>query len=452
MQITSKILILFSVLCFVWGILSAREAEPKRKPIRLPGLENGVMKIRDVPGTGEENSVEMPQIRVDNRRIRYVKRNPDGTVTLPGGGLKTNRKQKWRKETPVPFDSLAANVTGKISKLGIQWTPLRTPGTVHGVRIPDVQLSADQSLFAFVETTGEPDGPYGSRIILMNSHNWNILRIISTDRLIKRICFMNGTTKLAALCETQPVMKQKAGLAVFHLKSGEETAFRVLPAALSSNIISDNRGRLYLSHKTKNEIWRFEQNIFRDYRILRTDSKNPIIAISPNGQYIAAGSGEKGVIRVYKLSDLRPIFNAKLPKDYPLSQLIFIDNEKQFFCAADPLQNTAAIVVRDQQSFELKGNNAGFNAITGDGKYLIHCKKVRGELEVIHGESLDRENFVVPEMIHPVTRGGDPVFVFPLEASGTLAVLDSKGNFYLLYLPKNGKRYQKETVFMPVNN
>ena len=140
-----------------------------------------------------------------------------------------------------------------------------------------------------------------------------------------------------------------------------------------------------------------------------------------------------------------------MPENYPIVQLIFIDNDKQFLCAADPLQNTAAIVLRDQQTFDLKGNSAGFNTITGDGKYLIHCKKVRGELEILNVNTLDKENSVIPENIAPLTKGGDPAFVFPLEASNTIAILDTKGNFYLLHLPRDAKKYQKETVFMPVN-
>jgi hypothetical protein len=88
---------------------------------------------------------------------------------------------------------------------------------------------------------------------------------------------------------------------------------------------------------------------------------------------------------------------------------------------------------------------------TGDGKYLIHCKKVRGELEIINTETLVKERAVIPETIVPQTRGADPAFVFHLEASGTIAILDTKGNFYLLHLLKNGRKYQKETIFMPVD-
>ena len=450
MQNTNKILILFAVLFFVWGGLHATEQKQKR--IKLPGLENGVLKIRDVPGADDsEDKHYSPTINVDKRRIRYVKRNPDGSVTHPGGGLKTNRRQSWSKVTPVPVDSLAALIAGKKTAMGTQWAPTRIPGTVHGVRIPDVQLSVDQSLFAFVETTGNTDGPNGSRIVLMNAHDWNVIRVIYTDRIVKRLCFIGSTQKIAALCENQSAMKQKSGLAIFHLKHGGEIAFRVLPSALSGNMLSDRNGRLYISHREKNEIWRFEQEITRDYRILRTDSKNPVSALSPNGKFLAAASPENGLIRIYKISDLRPIRSTKMPENYPIVQLIFIDNDKQFLCAADPLQNTAAIVLRDQQTFDLKGNSAGFNTITGDGKYLIHCKKVRGELEILNVNTLDKENSVIPENIAPLTKGGDPAFVFPLEASNTIAILDTKGNFYLLHLPRDAKKYQKETVFMPVN-
>ncbi len=450
MQSINKILIPVSVLFFVWGTLFAQQQEPPRKKIKLPGLENGVLKIQDVPGVQEETTEEKPEIFVDNRRIRVVKRNPDGTVTLPGGGLKTIRKQKWKKETPLPPDSLAAEITGAKSPMGIQWTPLRIAGTVQGVRLPDVQLSLDQSLFAIVETTGKVEGPWGSRIILMNSHNWNIIRILTTERVITRLCFINGTQQIAALCNAQPVMKQNAGLAVFHLKSGKETAFRQLPDAVSGSMISDYNGHIYIAHREKKQVWRFEKDITQFPKTIRTNDVNPVIALSPNGKFFAVSSSS-GKITLHKVSDMRPITSIKAPENYPFSQIIFIDNDKQLFCAANPLQNSSAVVLRNRQFFELNGNNAGFNAITGDGKYLIHCKKVRGEIEVINTETLVKESAVIPETVSPQTRGGDPAFVFHLEASGTIAVLDTKGNFYLLYLPKNGRKYQKETVFMPVD-
>lgn len=450
MRMMNKILITVSVLFFVWGGLHAQTQKPERKKIQLPGLENGVLKIQNVPGVQDNTAEVKPEIIVDNRRIRFVKRNPDGTVTLPGGGVRSTRKREWKKETPVPPGCLAAEITGKISPMGIQWTPLRFPGTVQGVRLPDMQLSLDQSLFAIVETTGKTEGPWGSRIILMNSHNWNIIRIINTDRLIKRICFMNGTHQLAAVCGEQPIMKQSAGLAVFHLKSGRETAFRKLPAGLCGSMFSDYNGRIYIAHKEKKQIWRFEKDITGYPKTVRTTDANPVIAMSPNGKLFAVSTSQ-GVVELRKISDLRTLSRIKAPENYPFSQIIFIDNDKQLFCAADPLRNTAAVVLRNRQTFELTGNNAGFNAITGDGKHLIHCKKVRGEIEIINVDTLDKEKSVIPEIVQPVTRGGDPAFVFSLEASGTLAILDTQGNFYVLYYPRNGKKYQKETIFRPVD-
>lgn len=450
MQSINKILITVSVLFFVWGALFAQQQEQPRKKIKLPGLENGALKIQDVPGVQEETTEEKPEIFVDNRRIRFVKRNPDGTVTLPGGGLKTSRKQKWKKETPLPPDSLAAGITGAKTQMGIQWTPLRMAGTVQGVRLPDMQLSLDQSVFAIVETTGKVEGPWGSRIILINSHNWNIIRIITTERQITRLCFIHNTQQIAALCKSQPVMKQDAGLAVFHMKTGKETAFRQLSDSLSGSMFSDYNGRIYIAHREKKQVWRFEKDIMQYPKTIRTNDADPVIALSPNGKLFAVSSSS-GQITLHKVSDLRPIASIKAPENYPFSQIIFIDNDKQLFCAANALRNSAAIVLRNRQFFELNGYNAGFNAITGDGKYLIHCKKVRGELEIINTETLVKERAVIPETIVPQTRGADPAFVFHLEASGTIAILDTKGNFYLLYLLKNGKKYQKETIFMPVD-
>lgn len=426
------------------------EANAPRKKVILPGLEGGALKIQKTPGFSEEQPEEIPQIEVDNRQIRTMEKNPDGSAPeLHGGGLTTTRRQNWEKRTPLPADSLAAKISGKEGKTSLQWVPTRIPGSVYGTRLPDLALSNDQSVFAFVETTGKEDGPFGSRIVLMNAHSWTVIRIIETERQIIKVCFAGNTMNLAAVCKKQDELKQFAGLAVFHLKSGKEVSFRKLPESLCGQMLSDRSGRIYLGDKAKTELRRFQlPDETNEPQIIAVDEVDPVLALSPNGKLLAVG-GTNGRINLYKISDMRPISTVNIPKGYPLSQIIFIDNNKSFICAAKPDSNTPSFVLRANQVFHLQGYSSGFNSITPDGKTLIHAKKVNGELEMLNPVSLQQEDRVIPDSIQPVTRGGDPQFVFFLEANRTFAVLDSKGNFYLLYHPKREKKFQKETIFMP---
>ncbi len=422
-----------------------KPAPVPRKKIVLPGLENGVLKLQEDPAD-EQKRTEKKEILSDTRQIHYWEPSQvQGDFHLPGGGQRTNRKQTWHKETPVMPSSWAAEIPSD-HRL-IQWIPQIRQGESIGSRLQDAVLSADQSVFVFVERTGEQQGPYGSRIILLNACTWRIMKIFEIPRKINRIVLSGTGHYVIALCGEQEDMKQRYGLSVIRLDTGKEQQFTPLHKSLNGSFLCDRDNYIYIASTAKNEIAVYSAGkISGEPEILKTAAPDVALALSPDGKRVAAAN-RNGSIEFFKTADRRLLQTEKLASAYPVRQLVFLDNSRNFICAPDVLSDRSSIVYRDRQVFELNGRSGGWNGLSGDGQHILHLKKVNGEIEYVNAVTLQKEKSVIPEQIQPRT-GSDPFRVFYLDVTDITAVLDQRGNFYLLHLPEGAKKFQKETIFM----
>lgn len=411
----------------------------------LPGLDGGVLQLKNDP-TAERTAEKLPEIRDQGNTIRMI---PDtgSNLPLPGGGESTARKQTWDKMTPVPPHSLAARLKRTDGML-VQWAPRRVSGSISGVRLPSAALSCDGSVLAIAELFGAESGPFGTRIILLNTHNWRILKIIEIKRKIGKIVFAGSTVYLATLCEGQPVLNQPGGLSLIRLDSGLEEQFVRLPSSCTGDLGASRTGCIFAADSQSGEIRYFEPGKTDQPGIIRTSAPAKL-GFSPDGKLLAAANA-KGSIEIFKLSDFRLLNTITLPQTYPVCQVLFLDNAEEFLCASDPLSDRCSFVYRASQIFELNGRSGGNEQITGDGRRILHLKKVNGEIEFLETDTLKKIASVQPEHVKPDTKG-DPVHLFYLEHARLTAVLDAGGTLYLLCLPKGASKFQKEIIFRPVD-
>lgn len=413
----------------------------------LPGLEGGVLQLKNDP-TVERTEKKLPEIEDRKNNIRTIS-GADQNLPLPGGGATSARNQKWDKSTPVPPHSLAAKLKRADGKR-IQWAPQRVTGSIPGVRLPDAAISYDQSVLAFAELFGAESGPYGTRIILLNTHDWHILKIIEIKRKVKKITFAGDTVYLAALCAEQPALEQSGGLSLIRLDSGAEAYFAELPPPSEGDLGAGRSGCVFLADSQNSGIryWKPGKPVKTGVIPTAAPAK---LGFSPDGKILAAANG-KGTIELFKMSDFRLLNTVRLPfsQEYPIHQVLFLNNAKDFLCAPDPLSDRSSFVYRASQIFELKGRSSGSNVITGDGLRILHLKKVNGEIEILESDTLQKITSFMPEHVKPDTHG-DPAHVFYLDHARLTAVLDTGGTFYLLCQPKGASKFQKEIIFSPVD-
>jgi len=434
------------LLCFMIGLSTASFALFAAPARPLPGLEGGMLKIQDAPASLEtkEPEAKTPEIRDDRRNVQ-IEEGETPSSSLPGADP-ASRPSSWSAATPVPPRSLAAKLRdpGRAGKL--HWAPLEQVGVLRGVRLPAVALSPDQSVLAIVETTGGEEPPNGSRIVLINTHTWEILKLIETPRHAERIVFAGKEPALYVLCRAQPELKQNAGLVRFLLDSGEESAFIRTGSLGCTALFCDREDRVYVSDANKPRVLVFTPDL-SSHRTVKTASSGCALALSPDGRRWAAAGGS-GKIEIFKVGDARPLNTEKIPADYPIRQLLFLDNGRNFLCAPDPLTDRSAFALRAGRIQEFGGTSAGELAVSTDGRVILHRKKVAGEIEFLDARTFQKLASATPGRIDPRTQGY-PRAVFPLEAGELTAVLDETGNLYVLRRPEQQTKFQKKLILTP---
>ena len=89
---------------------------------------------------------------------------------------------------------------------------------VGTIRLPDAKISPDRSLLTIIENTGKPGAPSGSRIVMINCYNFEILRVIELpEQLLTALCYIPGTNQLIAAIDRQQSLKQSFGYMVIDL-------------------------------------------------------------------------------------------------------------------------------------------------------------------------------------------------------------------------------------------
>ncbi len=110
----------------------------------------------------------------------------------------------------VAENSLAARIVDR--RHSYSWRPQWISGGVNGVRLPGFAISRDKSVLAVIETVGEVNGPFGSRIVFFSTANWKVIRVLEFDReRFTGLCFLARHDDLLAVMLTkQSIWEQKS--------------------------------------------------------------------------------------------------------------------------------------------------------------------------------------------------------------------------------------------------
>ncbi len=324
--------------------------------------------------------------------------------------------------------------------------------TLHApVRLPDAAISPDRSVIVFVETTGATEGPFGSRLILMNTANWKILRILELrERMIRKIVWVPGTLKLAALCTAQPALDQKYGLAVFDLQTGTETGFIQIPEGMGDTaFLADSRCRIILSHGDLPELVVIPADSLNPESkiILKTEKSNMVAAISADGKYLAAVPSESGKrISIYKTSDLQPFATEDLPSPLTPKQLFFLGNPSAFYLCGKTAQGSA--ILKNGQLRHLDGLSSGFGTVSENGKTIYHLQlNAVNRISVIDVQSGAEKRGINTNKTEPkLEKPGAIREFFLIPAIQGLAILDANGNFYLVSIESERGRHGERAI------
>lgn len=400
-----------------------------------------------------ETGNDTPAVDVQTSHIHYMT-PADAAVAAK---ITVGRKSTWQLRTETPADSLAARLT-RTAKDGkvIVWTPMKAPVAMSPVRLPDMKISPDSSVIAFVETTGKSEGPFGSRLVLMNTHTWSVIRIVEVPgRNIKQITWIPGTVSVGALCSAQKSMRQEEGLAVIDLRKGKETGFIPVPPGTGRTaFLADKKGNLILSHPEKAELMLIPADDLsaEKQRSIPTEAPDAAAAISPDGRYLASAAvNGANVIRIFKTSDWQPLDTVKLAEPVRLKQIFFLKNGiRDFFLTGTPEgAGTSSVMVQAGVCRTLDGWASGFGAVDAGTGTVINVLRERNMISVLDAASGAERHRIDTNRADPGLDNNGVIAGFCLvPAVKGMAALDSQGNFFLIPTEKGkGRRSERAIVF-----
>ncbi|MBO4631965.1 MAG: hypothetical protein J5858_08590 [Lentisphaeria bacterium] len=412
----------------------------------FPDTEEGSLKVRF---PNREN--RKPEVEVKSGPLNVAVLTPDDPAAAPSREKVSRKEQALRKSfrTERPANSFASKLEPLNSGKIIRWMPHHGED-FSGVRLPAVAISPDKSIIVIAETLGENQGPFGSRLIFLDTHSWTITAVHHLRQ--KNICriALSPDHIPVLVSRGQEAFRSSDEIILLDPWSGQIRQSLSLPGV--RNIFINSRNRLFAVFDPESSRARsvavFDsllKNGDAESKELQSANLSPIVAFSPdNSRFYLAGDQ---TLEIFKDSDLRKEAGIPLPRGFITASLLALPDHTVIAAPASHLQ-LPAIAVRNGkvQEFGEKSRGLLFPLPGRKDQLFGAVMNRKGRISQFALSTLEEQSGVNPEESRPRTIG-DPMAVFAFARIPALAVLDENGCFYLLYQEPSGKRWHKEMLF-----
>ena len=404
------------------------------------------------PATVKEES--LPVIALDASNVREIPRSERQPIR--------NGKREIALTSPVPDDSLAARLADEGDTIHI-WRPAFGTQGFRGIRLDAFAVSPDGSVLAIAERTGIATGPNGTRIVLLNTHTWDTLRIFTTDLSLKKLAFVPANDLLAAVAFPQPELKQKLELVAFDLKSPDcaksfelplNAADKEPPVAEKVALLA-NGGTVFCSGYNGTKALLAELPASAEggtARLLEFTTRAPAtaMAVTPDGSRVALASQKDieyfSVARKDGAPTLSSTFTTLDLGWYPVDLKFLGGAQTDFIVCPSFDEDSPPVVVRSSAKDSLDGRSAGFAVPCQDGKRIGVAFKVKGRIDVVNPATIEVEDSVILDQMRPATNG-TAVFVHYLDPIHAFFVVDTVGNAFAVGKNEGDKRWSKRIIW-----
>lgn len=266
---------------------------------------------------------------------------------------KVVEKVQTQFQTPVSsFASLLVDAENNY-----QWQPKKRAirQTYGAPWISTQALSDDKSVFAIVEVMGQEGGANGSRLVLLNTFNSEILRILSFDvDLITHLAFDEENKRIVTIVKEQDNAKRKSAIVVYDLLTGKEKKRIKLNSNLASCVFqyATKQNKLFLTFPDEGQLWIYDLKK-SDLKKMPFPEKSCFSLDIEADAFIIANSKD---IVSYSIDSLNKVSLHQNPLNEVLTALVMIDDEhylastessKLYACT---LQNPTSALICDKVS------------------------------------------------------------------------------------------------------
>ena len=401
------------------------------------------------PGTVKEDKI--PEIEVDSTNIRLIPRSSVQPIR--------ESRRELKLTSSLPESSLTERISDKDSDTVEVWRPAFSVQGTRGIRLDAFAVSPDGTVLAIAERTGTAAGPNGTRIVLIDTSSWQVIRTFTTDRLLKKLAFSPGRDILTAVAFPQAPLKQDFGILHFDLRKGEPGPFEKLPFPFNETISPDRIALL----ATSNEVFCsgfFGAKVFRvpydldgaasaNYSAFDTVAPASALSLTPDGRSIAAASQK--AIEYFSLGgkpgETRRQSITTLELGWTPVALHFLGSAQTDFLLCPAFrEDSPPVIMRSSIKESLDGRSAGYAIPMENGARIGIAFKVKGRIDVLDPASLEAVDSVILEQLRPET-AGDALFVFYLDPIKAFCVIDTNGNCFAAGKIADAKRWSKRIIW-----
>ncbi len=426
---------------------AAAPAPQKKKAVvkTFADSEEGSFKVRY---SSDEQAKKKPEVRDSQDNVNILQKGAPGASAEQVKISKKEQAQRDAFRTKRPAGSFAAALEPiNIGKV-IRWSPQWHSEIASGVRLPAVAISPDRTVIIIAETLGEAQGPFGTRLVFLDTCSWTITAVHHLWKKDVRFIAAAPDHTLVLAARGQEAFKSSDELILLDPRNGREK--QVLPLPGVRRVYIDPDGRLFAvfareSEKSNRiEIYEsFLKNGSREMKELKSSNHSPVLAFSRDGSQFAAAGDHS--VELFRVSDLRLLESTPLPEGFTTADLLIAGNT--VIAAPESRLQRPAVAFRSSWHQEFGENSYGMLVPQPDDPehFFGAVMSRKGRISRIILSTLKEQSGVNPEDGRPRTVG-DPKAVFAFPKLKVTAVLDEKGCFYLLYLDAAGKRWQKEIL------
>lgn len=426
--------------------------EPAESDNGNGGIRAGSLSITATPKTnpGTVREEKLPEIEVDSSNVRSVPKSSVQPIR--------ESKRQITLTSKLPPDSLAEKLTDANAETVSVWRPAFNSQGFRGARLDAFAVSPDGSVLAIAERTGTFNGPNGTRIVLVNTSDWQVIRVFTAGRMLKKLAFVPGSTTLAAIAFPQAALKQDFGLVTLDLAAGKEQDFLPLSFPFNAKLAPEDvallaaQDRIICSGFFGSTVFCIHLPISKEagvpFHTFDTVSPASALAVTPDGKSLAAVS-QKAI----EYFDLNPAAKYRrrsittLDLGWKPVDIRFLNGaQTEFVLCPAYRDDSPPMFVRASAKDSLDGRSAGFSVPVEQDSRVGVAFKVKGRIDIIDPVTLEAVDSVILEQLRPET-SGDTAFVFYHDAIHAFCVIDTNGNCFAAGKAQGEKRWSKRIIW-----
>ena len=423
-------------------------------------------------GSGERNSTRTGSLSISatgttnpntfkETKLPEIELDSSNVLTIPKTAVTPFResRRELTLTSALPATSLAAEISDADAETVETWRPAYASQGFFGARLDAFAVSQDGTVLAIAERTGHANGPNGTRIILVNTSNWQVIRTFTTDRMLKKLAFDEALKTLVGVAYPQTARLQKFGIVHFNLRTGKDTAFYELPFPFNEKIAPEQIALLTgpngvfcsgffgtkvfcIPHAARN-------SDTVPYFTFETVAPASALAITPDGKSIAAASLK--AIEYFSLivrdAGMRRQSITTLDMGWSPVDLHFLGGAQTDFIVCPAFrEDSPPVIIRSSARESLDGRSAGYAVPMNKNTQIGVAFKTKGRIDVVDPVTLKAVDSVILEQLRPATTG-DAAFVFFNDAIRAFCVIDTNGNCFAVGKREGEKHWMKRIIW-----